>query len=137
MLPGGAALAALGCAGSPVKSFEEATRGACEPSLAAQVQAHVEHGLPLSDVAFELISGDPMMLFHIGMWAGRVRAWAWVQKPSSRKGSDWRLPVKRADALAECMGARLTRTLDYWQTEAVRLADELRRLKEDRHVDYW
>jgi hypothetical protein len=49
MLPGDAALAALGLTGSPVKSFEEAARGACEPSLAAQVQAHVENGLPLSD----------------------------------------------------------------------------------------
>ena len=120
-----------------MKSFEDTTRGTCEPSLAAQVQTHVENGLPLSDVAFELISSDPMMLVYISMWAGRLRARAWVQRPSARNGTDWRLPVKRADALAERIGARLTSTLDFWQTEAFRLADELRRLKEDRHVDYW
>jgi hypothetical protein len=135
MLPGDAALAALGIAGSPVKSFEEAARGACEPSLAAQVQAHVENGLPLSDAAFELISGDPMMLVHIGMWAGRLRARAWIKTPKDHP--QWRLPVKRAEALAERIAARLIRNLDHWQTEAVRLSDELRRLKEERHVDYW
>ena len=68
---------------------------------------------------------------------GGAAASAGLDQRRPKDRPHWRLPVNRAEALAERIAARLIRTLDYWQTEAVRLADELRRLKEERHVDYW
>ena len=104
------------------------------PGLAAEVQGHIEHGLPLSDVALALVSGNPMMLVIISMWAGRLRARLWAAQAKERPR--WREPIKRAEALAVLIAERLTQSRDYWQAEAIGLADELKRLEEARH-DYW
>jgi hypothetical protein len=114
---------------------DEATREAFDATLLAQVQGHIEHGLELPDAVFDRVADDPMMLVHVTLLAGLMRARVWVKGPP--RAPDWRLPIRRAEALARRLAVHLTITLAYWQAEAFRLNEELQEAKEERHADYW